>query len=159
LSAVLWETPFHELTAKVAALTIRVERLEEQLKAKKHKSDPTALGVSPDRFYRMLVATGKVVEGTLDPSTFGTIGRKMMKSGVVKGDEEKFQAWLDSGGLNWVKEPFVWNQLCRAPKFLLLDWIARAKAYTAPPPKAGQQLTMDDFLANMRVRNSKDVTE
>lgn len=111
----------------------------------------TPTGVSPALFLDILVASGKVLGEGYDPDTFGTIGKKLNKIGVDMNDVEKFRTWVESGGLNWIKDPFTWNSLCRAPKFLLLDWVARARAYTKPDP-APAQLTLPgfDFKSFMR---------
>lgn len=131
MSAMLWETPLAELTSRVEALEAAASA-----KTKRTKGISEPLGVSPDKFCRLLVASGKVLGDAIDPGTFGVIGRKFNKSGIVAEDVPKFEAWLASGGLNWVKTPFVWNSICRGPQFLLLDWIARARAYTSADPPA-----------------------
>ncbi len=162
MTAMLWETALavfreeaterlDQLEAHVGDLMRQVAYLEQMIpqppKAKKKVKGVTEpFGVAPDRFYRLLVAAGKVIEGGIDPDTFGVIGKKMNKIGIEPNDIDHFEKWVATGGLDWVKEPWTWNAICRAPKFMLLDWIIRARAYSTAEVKPVVAIAQSDQL-------------
>lgn len=98
--------------------------------------------VNPALFMALLrdITPDKVLCEGIDPSTYGVIGKKLTKMGVTEADLPIFENWLRRGGLDWIKDAFTWNQVCRAPTFRLLDWVTRARAFASPPSKVASQL-------------------
>lgn len=133
LSEVGLATLERALDADEGDLNAVVLAVAAMLEAHGSKRPKPRSGVDIRPYYDALLDSGAIEAGGCDPAACSGISKKLASIGARPEDAVALKAWVQGGGLAWLKgSKLTWNQVARGPKWMLLDWIIKARAYKPP---------------------------